>query len=655
MSSQPDASQLSTLNSRILKQYWGYDRFRGIQEDIIDSISKNKDTLGLMPTGGGKSITFQVPALAKEGMCLVITPLIALMKDQVQNLKKRGIKALAIYSGMSRQDIIITLENCIFGNYKFLYISPERLDTELFRTKLRKMHISMITVDESHCISQWGYDFRPSYMKIADVREQLPGVPVLALTATATPEVVNDIQERLHFKEKNVFRKSFARKNLSYIVRRTEDKINSLVYILGKVPGTAIVYVRNRKRTKEVATILREAGISADFFHAGLNRDEKTLRQSRWKNNECRVIVSTNAFGMGIDKPDVRLVVHLDMPGSLEEYYQEAGRAGRDEQRAYAVALCSNTDTAKLKKRLADEYPDREFISRVYDALGNYYQIAMGYGLDTVHDFSLIDFCSAYKFSHLQAHHALKILELAGYIEYTEEQDNASRLVFSATRDELYKYLHQDKKTDEVIQCILRSYTGLFSDYVYINEGLISTRTGLSQQEIYDVLIGLSKYRIVNYIPHKKTPLIIYTRTREELKYLSIPRSAYEERKERFENRMNRVIEYINEDRVCRSRMLISYFGEKGISDCGCCDVCLAKNDSGLNNHTFNAIRDTLLETLEETGSREVKKLSEELSFPADKVITVVRFLAEHDDRFSLEDGTLSLTKTNTVSDNEQQ
>ena len=608
-----------------------------------------------MPTGGGKSITFQVPALVMEGICIVVTPLIALMKDQVDNLRRLGIKATAVYSGMTRQEIIGQLENCIFGDYKFLYVSPERLATDIFLSKLQAMNVCLLVIDESHCISQWGYDFRPSYMKIADVREQLPGVPVLALTATATPEVVDDIQERLHFKEKNVFRKSFVRKNLSYIVRRTEDKINSLVYILGKVPGTAIVYVRNRKRTKEVATILREAGISADFFHAGLNRDEKTLRQSRWKNNECRVIVSTNAFGMGIDKPDVRLVVHLDMPGSLEEYYQEAGRAGRDEQRAYAVALCSNTDTAKLKKRLADEYPDREFISRVYDALGNYYQIAMGYGLDTVHDFSLIDFCSAYKFSHLQAHHALKILELAGYIEYTEEQDNASRLVFSATRDELYKYLHQDKKTDEVIQCILRSYTGLFSDYVYINEGLISTRTGLSQQEIYNVLIGLSKYRIVNYIPHKKTPLIIYTRTREELKYLSIPRSAYEERKERFENRMNRVIEYINEDRVCRSRMLISYFGEKGISYCGCCDVCLAKNDSGLNNHTFNAIRDTLLETLEETGSQEVKKLSEELSFPADKVITVVRFLAEHDDRFSLEDGTLSLTKTNTVSDNEQQ
>lgn len=606
-----------------------------------------------MPTGGGKSITFQVPALAMEGICIVVTPLIALMKDQVDNLRRLGIKATAVYSGMTRQEIIAQLENCIFGDYKFLYVSPERLGTDIFKSKLQAMNVCLLVIDESHCISQWGYDFRPSYLSIADIREELPGVPVLALTATATPEVVNDIQERLHFREKNVFRKSFVRKNLSYIVRQTEDKINSLIYILGKVPGTAIVYVRNRKRTKEIAALLQQAGISADFFHAGLNRDDKNLRQSRWKNNECRVIVSTNAFGMGIDKPDVRLVVHMDMPGSLEEYYQEAGRAGRDEQRAYAVALCSNIDCTKLKKRLADEFPDRDFISRVYDALGNYYQIAMGFGLDTVHDFSLVDFCTAYKFSHLQAHHALKILELAGYIEYTEEQENASRLVFTATRDELYKYLHQDKKTDEVIQTILRSYTGLFSDYVYINEGLISTRTGLSQQEIYEVLVGLSKYRIVNYIPHKKTPLIIYTRTREEIKYLSIPRSAYEERKERFESRINRVMEYINENRICRSRMLISYFGEKGTSDCGCCDVCLAKNDSGLNNHTFNTIRDALQKALTD-GPQEAKKLTENLPFPDDKIITVIRYLADHDEHFSLEDGIISLTKMNTMSDNEQ-
>ena len=637
---------------KILEKYWGYPAFRPLQEDIIHSVCEGKDTLGLMPTGGGKSITFQVPALVMEGICIVVTPLIALMKDQVDNLRRLGIKATAVYSGMTRQEIIAQLENCIFGDYKFLYVSPERLGTDIFKSKLQAMNVNLLVIDESHCISQWGYDFRPSYLSIADIREELPGVPVLALTATATPEVVNDIQERLHFKEKNVFRKSFVRKNLSYIVRQTEDKLNSLIYILGKVPGTAIVYVRNRKRTKEVAVMLQQAGISADFFHAGLNRDEKNLRQSRWKNNECRVIVSTNAFGMGIDKPDVRLVVHLDMPGSLEEYYQEAGRAGRDEQRAYAVALCSNIDCTKLKKRLTDEFPDRDFISRVYDALGNYYQIAMGFGLDTVHDFSLVDFCTAYKFSHLQAHHALKILELAGYIEYTEEQENASRLVFTATRDELYRYLHQDKKTDEVIQCILRSYTGLFSDYVYINEGLISTRTGLSQQDIYDVLVGLSKYRIVNYIPHKKTPLIIYTRTREEVKYLSIPRSAYEERKERFESRISRVMEYINENRICRSRMLISYFGEEDPSDCGCCDVCLAKNDSGLNNHTFNAIRDALLEALA-NGPAEAKKLTENISFPSDKIITVIRFLADHDDRFSLEDGILSLTKMNTLSDNE--
>jgi len=638
---------------KILEKYWGYPAFRPLQEDIIHSVCEGKDTLGLMPTGGGKSITFQVPALAMEGICIVVTPLIALMKDQVDNLRRLGIKATAVYSGMTRQEIIAQLENCIFGDYKFLYVSPERLGTDIFKSKLQAMNVCLLVIDESHCISQWGYDFRPSYLSIADIREELPGVSVLALTATATPEVVNDIQERLHFREKNVFRKSFVRKNLSYIVRQTEDKINSLIYILGKVPGTAIVYVRNRKRTKEIAVLLQQAGISADFFHAGLNRDDKNLRQSRWKNNECRVIVSTNAFGMGIDKPDVRLVVHMDMPGSLEEYYQEAGRAGRDEQRAYAVALCSNIDCTKLKKRLADEFPDRDFISRVYDALGNYYQIAMGFGLDTVHDFSLVDFCTAYKFSHLQAHHALKILELAGYIEYTEEQENASRLIFTATRDELYKYLHQDKKTDEVIQTILRSYTGLFSDYVYINEGLISTRTGLSQQEIYEVLVGLSKYRIVNYIPHKKTPLIIYTRTREEIKYLSIPRSAYEERKERFESRINRVMEYINENRICRSRMLISYFGEKGTSDCGCCDVCLAKNDSGLNNHTFNTIRDALKEALTD-GPQEAKKLTENLPFPADKIITVIRYLADHDEHFSLEDGIISLTKMNTMSDNEQ-
>lgn len=626
----------------ILEKYWGYTAFRPLQEDIIHSVCAGKDTLGLMPTGGGKSITFQVPTLAMEGVCIVVTPLIALMKDQVDNLRRLGIKATAVYSGMNRHEIITQLENCIFGNYKFLYVSPERLSTEIFRSKLQAMNVCLLVVDESHCISQWGYDFRPSYLKVADIRELIPDVPVLALTATATTEVVDDIQDKLNFRHSNVFKKSFSRPNLSYSVRQTDNKLGVLINILQKIQGTAIVYVRSRKHTKETATFLQQAGISADFFHAGLNREEKTIRQNRWKNNECRVIVSTNAFGMGIDKPDVRLVVHLDMPGSLEEYYQEAGRAGRDEQKAYAVALCSGIDNAKLKKRLADEFPEKEFILRVYEALGNYYQIAVGYGLDTVYDFSLIEFCTAYKFAFLPTHHALKILELSGYIEYTEEVDNASRLHFTATREDLYKYLHQNKQTDAVIQTILRSYTGLFSDYVYIDEKLIATRSGTSPKQVYDILVGLSKFRIINYIPHKKTPLIIYTQTREDQKYLNIPRRAYEARKNRFENRIEKVLEYINETQYCRPRMLLAYFGETNSQDCGCCDVCLSRNSSGLTNYEYNSIRETLLNLLT-TNPILVKDLIPQMAFPEDKVLTSIRFLAEHDQTFELEDGYLKI------------
>lgn len=580
--------------------------------------------------------------MAMEGICIVVTPLIALMKDQVDNLKKVGIKATSVYAGMTRQEIITQLENCIFGDFKFLYVSPERLVTELFKAKLYAMNVSLLVIDESHCISQWGYDFRPSYLAIADVRELLPNIPVLALTATATPEVVDDIQNRLHFREKNVFQKSFGRNNLSYVVRHTEDKMNELIHMLNKVPGTAIVYVRNRKKTKEIAEILQQASISADFFHAGINHAEKELKQQRWKNGECRVIVSTNAFGMGIDKPDVRLVVHIDMPGSLEEYYQEAGRAGRDEKRAYGVALCSGTDSAKLKKRMSDEFPERDFILRVYEALGNYYQVAVGFGLDTVHDFILNQFCASYKFPLLQTHHALKILELSGYIEYTEEIDNASRLLFTSSKEDLYKTLHQDKKTDDIIQAILRSYTGLFADFSYINEALIATRANVTQQEVYDTLIGLSHYRIVKYIPHKKTPLIVFTQTREDLKYVVIPQSAYEERKQRFEGRIQRVLEYIKENKRCRSRMLLDYFGEKESTDCGCCDVCLAKNSSGLSNHEFNTIKNAI-EKAANTSPQEVNKLVESLPHPTEKSITVIRFLADNDPQYQLFDGYLRI------------
>lgn len=627
---------------KILEKYWGYTAFRPLQEDIIHSVCSGKDTLGLMPTGGGKSITFQVPALSMEGLCLVVTPLIALMKDQVENLRRVGIKATAIYSGMSRQEIITQLENCIFGNYKFLYVSPERLVTDIFKAKLAAMHINLLVIDESHCISQWGYDFRPSYLRIAEIRELLPDVPVLALTATATPEVVDDIQDRLGFKEKNIFQKSFARQNLSYIVRKTEDKPSMLVHILNSVPGTAIVYVRNRKRTKEIATFLRQSGIEADFFHAGLNREEKDLRQNRWKNDECRVMVSTNAFGMGIDKPDVRVVVHMDMPGSLEEYYQEAGRGGRDGKRSYAVALCSPTDSAKLKKRLSDEFPDKEFICRVYEALGNFYQIAVGFGMDTVHDFSLTDFCTAYKLPILQTHHALKILELSGYIEYTEEVDNASRLMFTTNRDDLYQYLRDNRRIDTIVQSILRSYTGLFADYVFIDESLIATRSGATAQEVYETLVALSKYRIINYIPHKRTPLIIFTQTREEKRYISIPRSAYEDRRDKLEKRINKVLEYIQEERVCRSKMLLSYFGEESSGSCGCCDVCLAKHASHLSNHDFETIRDTLIGLLDGNGPLDVKMLIERLPFSREKSVTTIRFLSDQDKRFNLSDGFLS-------------
>lgn len=576
MSSQPDASQLSTLNSRILKQYWGYDRFRGIQEDIIDSISKNKDTLGLMPTGGGKSITFQVPALAKEGMCLVITPLIALMKDQVQNLKKRGIKALAIYSGMSRQDIIITLENCIFGNYKFLYISPERLDTELFRTKLRKMHISMITVDESHCISQWGYDFRPAYLKIAEIRELLPDVPVLALTATATPEVVKDIQARLHFRHKNVFRMSFERNNLAYIVRKTENKTAELLHILRSMPGSAIVYVRNRRRTKEITELLNNEHITADFYHAGLDDATKDIRQHRWQSGESRVMVATNAFGMGIDKPDVRIVIHMDLPDSIEAYFQEAGRAGRDGQKAYAVILYAKSDKTTLHKRILDTFPEKEYIRDVYEHLQYYYQMAMGDGLDCVREFNIEDFCRKFKYFPVPVDSALRILTQAGYLEYTAEQDSTSRILFTIRRDELYRLREMGEDMDRLIQAVLRSYTGVFTDYTYINEASLAICTGLTRRQIYEMLVHLAKLRIVSYIPHKKTPYIIYTRERVEAQRIHISPEVYEHRKARYETRINAMLDYVTNDTVCRSRMLLDYFGERNEHNCGQCDTCIS-------------------------------------------------------------------------------
>lgn len=583
-----------------------------------------------MPTGGGKSITFQVPTMAMEGTCLVITPLIALMKDQVDNLKQKGIKALAVYSGMSHNEILIALENVILGDYKFLYVSPERLTTRLFKEKLKNMNICMLAVDESHCISQWGYDFRPSYMNISQIRELLPDVPVLALTATATPEVVVDIQESLHFKKKNVLQKSFKRDNLAYIIRETENKQASIVKILERIKGTAIVYVRSRQKTKEIATDLIKYGFSADYYHAGLKGDEKVRKQNAWKNGECRVIVSTNAFGMGIDKPDVRVVIHLDLPNSVEEYYQEAGRAGRDGKKAYAVILYTKTDSTKLKKRIQDEYPEREFIGRVYESLSYFFQIADGFGLNVGYDFNIYQFCSVYKYPVLPTHNALKILDLAGYIQYLDEVDSQSRLMFTVYRDELYKFEFEGKY-EQLVNTILRLYTGIFADYVTINEATLGVYLQSGRTEVYELLKVLSKRNIVDYIPYKKTPVIIYTRPRVDLKYLSIPRSVYEKRKERFIKRILGITEYAERKDICRSRILLSYFGETKSENCGMCDVCLSGQEKNISNNTFEYISAKIIDIVRKNEYSVPDIISQLDEIPEKDVFRTIRFLLDQE------------------------
>ena len=617
----------------ILKQYWGYDDFRGIQREIIESIGSGHDTLGLMPTGGGKSITFQVPALCQDGTCIVITPLIALMKDQVNNLRRRGIRAAAIYSGLTREEIVITLENCIFGDIRILYVSPERLASDLFQTKLRHMRVSFITVDEAHCISQWGYDFRPSYLQIAQIRKLVPNAPVLALTATATPAVVQDIQQKLSQKDTNfnVFRMSFERKNLAYVVRHAPDKREQLIHILKSVKGSAIVYARSRRRTKEYAELLTEAGISATFYHAGLDSAVKDERQRGWQQDKVRVMVATNAFGMGIDKPDVRLVIHIDCPDSIEAYFQEAGRAGRDGRKAYAVLLYNDADQRKLEKRIADTFPEKDYIRKVYEHLAYFYQVGVGSGYNHIFEFNIDQFCHTFRHFPIQADAALKILDRAGYIEYTEEQDNQARVMFTIGRDDLYRLENTSPNEEKVITAMLRNYGGLFTDYNFIDESFIAQQTQLEPQQVYMTLKGLSQRHILHFIPQKKTPYIRYTQRREDMEHVQIPPSVYEERKAQFEERIHAMINYAKDDAVCRSRQLLRYFGEESDHDCRQCDVCLSHRSEGLvSEPRMNEAMERILALLDDGQPHPLIELRD-LQLPVDELDAALTYLLKEE------------------------
>lgn len=565
--------------NEILKRYWGYDDFRGVQREIIESIGSGHDTLGLMPTGGGKSVTFQVPALSMEGVCIVITPLIALMKDQVHHLRQRGIIAAAIYSGMHRDDIIRILENCILGTTKLLYVSPERLGSDLFQAKLRHMRVSFITVDEAHCISQWGYDFRPSYLKIADIRHICPDVPVLALTATATPKVVDDICAKLTPNSKlstsfRVFRMSFERKNLTYLVSHATDKQADLIHLLDGMKGSAIVYVRSRRHAREVAEMLTEAGLSATFYHAGLESAVKDQRQRDWQHDRVRIMVATNAFGMGIDKSDVRMVVHYDCPDSIEAYFQEAGRAGRDGQPARAILLYNAADEPKLHKRIRDTFPEKDYIRKVYEHLAYYYQIATGDGYGVTREFNIDDFCHKFKHFPVPVHSSLQILQRAGYIEYLEEQDNQARVKFIVTRDDLYRLRGDTPNEEKVIVALLRNYGGLFADYGFVDESMIAHQCGLKPNDVYQTLKLLSEKHVIQFIPRKQVPYVRYLQRREDSEHVMLPPAVYEERLAQYQERIEAMLHYAKDDSKCRSRQLLEYFGEKNVRDCGMCDVC---------------------------------------------------------------------------------
>ncbi len=628
---------------QILTRYWGYSEFRSIQLEIIRSVAKGRDTLGLMPTGGGKSITFQVYSLSVDGICLVITPLIALMKDQVENLNRRGIKALAIHSGMSSMEIKVALDNAVWGDYKFLYISPERLGSERFKERLAQMNVNLVTIDEAHCISQWGYDFRPSYLNIVQVREILPEVKFLALTATATPTVADDIQDKLGFKQKNIIKMSYRRENLRYLVRLVENKYGYLLTTLKKVSGSGVIYVRSRKATKEIAEELKKNNISADYYHAGLSNWVRSEKQDLWLSGKIRVIVATNAFGMGIDKPDVRFVIHIDPPDSLEAYFQEAGRAGRDGKKSAAVLLFNNADKTKLKKHVTVAFPEIDSIKRVYQALCNYLQIAEGYGKSRVFEFSLQGFAQAFKFQQAMVYNSLRILQRQKYLEFTEEVDSPSRIYFTVSRDDLYKFQVANASLDGFIKLVLRSYTGLFSGYVIIDEELISRRAGITQEQVYNFLKHLRKSKIIDYVPRSRTPYIYFSKERVKIERLKISKENYDQRKKDLSARVKSVIDYATSKDKCRSQLLLEYFGEKDSEPCGKCDVCKSFEQLEMSNFEFNDISKKVKKIVEIPCSYE--ELLFQLKGEQEKMRKVVSWLLDNNKLISRVDDKLEWTE----------